>query len=82
MAGGTTLYMTRGGDSQDSLYLHRNFTAQAVASSGGKGVGLYRCQIPPRGANGVIQITYIGLYRAGEQYDKGNSYAEGYTPQI
>ncbi len=31
MAGGTTLYMTRGGDNQDSLYLHRDSPAQAVA---------------------------------------------------
>ncbi len=77
-AGGTSLYMTRGGDNQDLLYLHRDSTTQAVASSGGRGVGLYRCQIPPREANGVIQIIYIGLYHAG----KGNSYADGYTQLI
>ncbi len=75
-AGGTTLYMTRGGDNQDSLYLHKEFTAQAVASSGGRGLGLYRCQLPA--ANGVIRIIYIGLYHAG----KGNPYTEGYPPLI
>ncbi len=69
-AGGKTLYMTRGGDNQDSLYLHRHTTAQAVASSGGRGVGLYRCQIPPRQTNGVIQIIYVGVYRAN--IEQGN----------
>ncbi len=77
-AGGPTLYMTRGGDNQDSLYLHRDSPAQSVASSEGRGLGLYRCQIPPREANGIIQIIYIGLYHAG----KGNSYADGYTQVV
>ncbi len=71
-AGGKTLYMTRGGDNQDSLYLRRDSNAQAVASSGGRGVGLYRCQLPPSGTNGVIQIIYIGVYRGNDIHDKGN----------
>ncbi len=69
--GGTTLYMTRGGDNQNSLYLHKDSTAQAVALSEGRGVGLYRCQLPASGTNGVIQIIYIGVYRAGGHHGKG-----------
>ncbi len=68
-AGGPTLYMTRGGDNQDSLYLRRDTTSREVASSGGRGVGLYRCQIPASGTNGII---YIGVYRVQYSHDKGN----------
>ncbi len=72
-AGGPTLYMTRGGDNQDVLYLRRDSTALEVASSGGRGVGLYRCQIPARETRGVIQIIYIGVYRENNDVDKGNT---------
>ncbi len=81
MAGGTTLYMTRGGDNQDSLYLHRNSTAQAVSSAGGRGVGLYRCQLPATGTNGDIQIIYIGVYRAHIIHDKGNIHTSCFALQ-
>ncbi len=78
MAGGTTLYMTRGGDNQDSLYLHRDSTAQAVASAGGRGVGLYRCQLPASEASGVI---YIGVYRAQKIHNKGNIHTKCFALQ-
>ncbi len=79
--GGTTLYMTRGGDNQDSLYLHRDSTSQALASSGGRGVGLYRCQLPATGTNGVIQIIYIGVYRLKITHDKGNIHTSWFALQ-
>ncbi len=79
--GGTTLYMTRGGANQDSLYLHRDSPTVAVASSGGRGVGLYRCQIPASVTNGVIQIIYIGVYRAHHRHDKGNVHTSCFALQ-
>ncbi len=80
-AGGTTLYMTRGGANQDSLYLHRDSNAQAVPTSGGRGLGLYRCQIPPTAANGIIQIIYIGVYRGNDIHNKGNIHTSCFALQ-
>ncbi len=80
-AGGPTLYMTRGGDNQDVLYLRRDSAAREVAASGGRGVGLYRCQIPASGTNGVIQIIYIGVYRGNIIHDKGNFHTRCFALQ-
>ncbi len=80
-AGGPTLYMTRGGDNQDVLYLRRDSPARDVASSGGRGVGLYCCQIPASGTNGAIQIIYIGVYRDQNIHDKGNIHTSCFALQ-
>ncbi len=70
MAGGTTLYMTRGGVNQDSLYLHRDFKflPNTFVSSGGRSLGLYRCQIPATEVNGEVEILYIGVYRGNSKH--------------
>ncbi len=68
MAGGPTLYMTRGGDNQDSLYLHRNSPPQTFVTSGGRSLGLYCCQLPATEVNGEVEILYIGVYRGTSKH--------------
>ncbi len=64
------VYRTRGGRDQPlaAVYLHRDHTLSAVAIANTAGVGLYRCEIPTNGANGDIQVAYVGVYARGSSW--------------
>ncbi len=63
------IHSTRGGLGEEeaavNLYWGHSLDAEQHA-------GLFRCEIPAVGANGDIQITYIGLYR-GDQPNQGTT---------